>query len=114
MKRTFRASATIAGLIQRQSPGARKTGRQATVSSDILYDTLVKYDPDHLLLRITRDEAMRGLVDFGRIEEMLARTRGRVTLRRLARVSRGGVGPQGLCQLLVRDAAISRLVDVVE
>ncbi|MAU50798.1 MAG: DNA ligase-associated DEXH box helicase [Roseovarius sp.] len=87
MKRTFRASATIAGLIQRQSPGARKTGRQATVSSDILYDTLVKYDPDHLLLRITRDEAMRGLVDFGRIEEMLARTRGRVTLRRLARVS---------------------------
>jgi ATP-dependent Lhr-like helicase len=87
MKRTFRASATIAGLIQRNSPGARKNGRQATMSSDILYDTLVKYDPDHLLLRITRSEAMRGLVDFGRIEEMLARVEGRITLRRLARVS---------------------------
>ena len=29
-------------------------------------------------MRITREEAMRGLVDFGRIEEMLARTGGRV------------------------------------
>ena len=87
MKRTFRASATIAGLIQRNAPAARKSGRQATMSSDILYDTLVKYDPGHLLLEITRTEAMRGLVDFGRVEEMLARTRGRIALRRLPRVS---------------------------
>jgi ATP-dependent Lhr-like helicase len=87
MKRTFRASATIAGLIQRNTPAARKNGRQATFSSDILYDTLVKYDPDHLLLEITRAEAMRGLVDFGRIEEMLERVAGRITLRRLPRVS---------------------------
>ncbi|MFX0544883.1 ligase-associated DNA damage response DEXH box helicase [Roseovarius sp. S1116L3] len=87
MKRTFRASATIAGLIQRNLPQARKTGRQATFSSDILYDTLVKYDPDHLLLRITRTEAMRGLVDFGRIEEMIARIGGRIDLMRLPRVT---------------------------
>lgn len=87
MKRTFRASAIIAGLIQRNQPAARKNGRQATFSSDILYDTLVKYDPDHLLLDITRAEAMRGLVDFGRIEEMLTRVAGRITLRRLTNVS---------------------------
>ena len=78
MKRTFRTSATIAGLIERNLPQARKSGRQATFSSDILYDTLSKYDPDHLMLQITREEAMRGLVDFGRIEEMLARTNGKV------------------------------------
>ncbi len=71
MKRTFRTSATIAGLIERKTPSARKSGRQATFSSDILYDTLLKYDPDHLMMRITRTEAMRGLVDFGRIEQML-------------------------------------------
>ncbi|PVA10378.1 DNA ligase-associated DEXH box helicase [Pelagivirga sediminicola] len=87
MKRTFRASATIAGLIQRNLPQARKSGRQATFSSDILYDTLVKYDPDHLLLRITRTEAMRGLVDFGRIEEMIARVQGRIDLLRLPRAT---------------------------
>ncbi|MDA7424711.1 ligase-associated DNA damage response DEXH box helicase [Thalassococcus lentus] len=78
MKRTFRASATIAGLIERQVGGQRKTGRQATMSSDILYDTLAKYDPDHLLMQITREEAMRGLVDFSRIREMCERVQGRI------------------------------------
>jgi len=87
MKRTFRASGTIAGLIERNTPQARKTGRQATFSSDILYDTLLKYDPDHLLMRITREEALRGLVDFGRIEEMLTRIGGRIDHKVLPRVS---------------------------
>ena len=85
-KRTFKKSATIAGLIDRNTgAGKRRTGKQATFSADILYDTLLRYDPEHLLLRITREEAMKGLVDFGRIEEMLERTEGRVdhvTLRR--------------------------------
>ncbi|MHA3977723.1 ligase-associated DNA damage response DEXH box helicase [Halovulum sp. GXIMD14794] len=80
MKRTFRTAAVIAGLIERNMPGRRKTGRQATFSSDILYDTLRKYDPDHLLMRITRTEAARGLVDYGRIEEMLARVQGRIDM----------------------------------
>jgi ATP-dependent Lhr-like helicase len=87
MKRTFRASATIAGLIERNSPQARKSGRQATFSSDILYDTLQKYDPDHLIMQITHEEAMRGLVDFGRIEEMIERTKGHVDHVQLTRVS---------------------------
>ncbi|MEM7599493.1 MAG: ligase-associated DNA damage response DEXH box helicase [Pseudomonadota bacterium] len=87
IKRTFRASATIAGLIQRNTLSAKKSGRQATFSSDILYDTLAKYDPDHLLLRITRTEAMRGLIDFGRIEEMVSRVDGRIDLMRLPRVT---------------------------
>ena len=87
MKRTFRASATIAGLIERQVGGQRKTGRQATMSSDILYDTLVKYDPGHLMLQITREEAMRGLVDFARIREMCARVGDRIDLVRLDRVT---------------------------
>jgi ATP-dependent Lhr-like helicase len=86
MKRTFRASATIAGLIDRNTPTARKSGRQATFSSDILYDTLAKYDPGHLMLHITREEAMRGLVDFGRIEDMAARIGPRVDLVTLNRV----------------------------
>jgi len=88
MKRTFKGSAIIAGLIDRNMPGGkRKSGRQATFSTDILYDTLRKYDPDHLMLRITREEAMRGLVDFGRIEEMLARIGDRIDHQRLTRVT---------------------------
>lgn len=87
MKRTFRVAATVAGLIDRNTRQGRKSGRQATFSSDILYDTLAKYDPDHLMLRITREEAMRGLVDFGRIEDMLKRTHGRVDHIPLDRVT---------------------------
>ncbi|MEM9788358.1 MAG: ligase-associated DNA damage response DEXH box helicase [Pseudomonadota bacterium] len=87
MKKTFRGAATIAGLIERNLPQTRKTGRQATFSSDILYDTLAKYEPDHLMLQITREEAMRGLVDFGRIEEMLTRTAGKVDHLKLDRVT---------------------------
>ena len=79
MKRTFKAVATIAGLIERNIPGhARKSRRQTVFSTDILYDTLRKYETDHLLMRLTRQEAMRGIVDFSRIEEMFARIGDRI------------------------------------
>ena len=87
MKRTFRNVAIVAGLIERSHQGRRKSGRQATFSSDILYDTLRRFDPGHLLLEITREEAMRGLVDFGRIEALLDRVGDRLDFRRLDRVS---------------------------
>ncbi|MEO5615627.1 MAG: ligase-associated DNA damage response DEXH box helicase [Cypionkella sp.] len=87
MKRTFRNVAIIAGLIERSHQGRRKSGRQATFSSDILYDTLRKYDAGHLMLAITKDEAMRGLVDFGRLEAMLERIGDRVDHIRLERPS---------------------------
>lgn len=88
MKKTFKGSAIIAGLVDRSMPGGkRKTGRQAAFSTDILYDTLRKYDPDHIMLHITRQEAMRGLVDYGRIEGMLARIGDRIDHRPLKRVS---------------------------
>ena len=87
MKHAFRGAATIAGLIERNTGGQRKSGRQARFSSDILYDTLRKYDPGHLMLEITREEALRGLVDFGRIEEMLTRIEGRIDLLRLPRIT---------------------------
>ncbi|MCV6593609.1 MAG: ligase-associated DNA damage response DEXH box helicase [Silicimonas sp.] len=87
MKRTFRATSTVAMMLERNHGANRRSGRQTTFSSDILYDTLVKYDPGHLMLTITREEARRGLVDFGRIEEMLARTGGRVDHMVLDRVT---------------------------
>ena len=116
MKKTFRQAATIAGLIERNLPQSRKTGRQATFSSDILYDTLVKYDPDHLMLRITRQEALRGLVDYGRIEEMLARTQGRVdhvirdrvtplAAPLLLEVGRVAIAGEGREELIARETA---------
>jgi ATP-dependent Lhr-like helicase len=119
MKRTFRATAIIAGLIERQNQGTRKTGRQATFSSDILYDTLRRHDPGHLLLDVTREEALRGLVDFGRIEGMLARVAGRIDHVHLDRVTPlaaplllepGRVPVAGEGRERIADAAAARLL----
>ncbi len=120
MKRTFRASATIAMLIERQTGGQRKSGRQATMSSDILYDTLLKYDPDHLLMQITREEAMRGLVDFARIREMQDRIAGRIDHMALSRVTPlaaplflepGRVPIRGLADERLLEEEVTRLLE---
>ncbi len=87
MKRTFRNVALIAGLIDRRHPGQEKTGRQMTFSSDLIYDVLRKYEPDHILLRATQADAATGLLDIGRLGAMLNRIQGRIDHRRLERVS---------------------------
>jgi len=48
---------------------------------------LVKYDSEHLLLAITRTEAMRGLIDFERLREMTQRVEGHIDHIRLPRIS---------------------------
>ncbi|MBL8659940.1 MAG: ligase-associated DNA damage response DEXH box helicase [Rhodospirillales bacterium] len=87
MKRTFRNVAVIAGLIERRHPGHEKSRRQVTVNSDLIYNVLRRYEPDHVLLRATRDDAARGLADLKRLAEMLRRIRGRIVVRKLRRVS---------------------------
>ena len=87
LKRSFRNVAIIAGLIERNHPGLRKTGRQVTFSSDLIYDVLRRHEPRHVLLRATRADAAHGLVDVGRLATMLARVQGRIVVRALDRVS---------------------------
>ena len=121
MKRTFRNTAIIAGLIERSNQGRRKSGRQATFSSDILYDTLRRFDPGHLMLEVTREEALRGLVDFSRIEEVLTRIGPRIDLLRLRSVTplaapmfleQGKIPVQGAGRdRLARDAASQLMRD---
>ncbi len=87
MKRTFRYCAVIAGLIERRFPGQEKTGRQVTVSTDLVYDVLRKHEPDHVLLRAARADAATGLLDVRRLGVMLRRIRGRIIHKPLDRVS---------------------------
>ncbi|MBD8877816.1 ligase-associated DNA damage response DEXH box helicase [Roseibium polysiphoniae] len=87
MKRTFRNCAVIAGLIERRHPGQEKSGRQVTISSDLIYDVLRAHEPDHILLRATWNDAAEGLLDISRLGELLARIKGRITHTRLSRVS---------------------------
>ena len=87
LRRTFRNIATIAGLIEKNHPGQEKSGRQMTMNADLIYDVLRKHEPDHVLLRATRQEAAGGLTDVARIGLVLARARGRIRHMRLDRVS---------------------------
>jgi ATP-dependent Lhr-like helicase len=87
MKRTFRNCAVIAGLIERRFPGKEKTGRQVTISTDLVYDVLRRHEPDHLLLEAARQDAATGLLDIARLSDMLARIAGRIVHRDLDRVS---------------------------
>ena len=87
MRRTFRNCAIIAGLIERRHPGKEKTGRQITVSSDIIYDVLYQHEPDHILIQATRRDAARGLLDIGRLGQMLARIRQHIVHKPLDRIS---------------------------
>jgi len=78
MKRSFKTCALIAGLIERRFPGLEKSGRQVTFSSDLIYDVLRRHQPDHLLLRCAREDAATGLLDVGRLGDLLKRVRGRI------------------------------------
>ncbi len=87
MKRSFRVCAIISGLIERRHPGQEKTGRQMTVSSDLIYDVLRQHEPDHILLQAAFADAATGLIDVGRLSGFLRRIRGRIRHIALQRVS---------------------------
>ncbi len=87
MKRTFRLAAVIAGLIERRHPGKVKSGRQVTISTDLIYDVLRRHDPGHLLLEAAWADAATGLLDIKRLGTFLARIKDRIRHQILDRVS---------------------------
>lgn len=87
MKRTFRNCAIIAGLVERRHPGREKSGRQVTMSTDLVYDVLQAHDPRHILLEAAWADAATGLLDIGRLGDFLRRIRGHIRHQPLDRVS---------------------------
>lgn len=87
LKRSFRQVAIISGLIDKNSPGTEKTGKQVTINSDLIYDVLRQHQPDHLLLEATRADSARGMTDIKRLSDLLSDYAGHITHRSLQRVS---------------------------
>ncbi len=87
LKRAFREVAVIGGLIERQHPGKRKTGKQVTFSTDLIFDVLRKYEPDHLLLEAAWADARERLTDVARLGDLLDRAAGTMLHKQLERVS---------------------------
>ena len=63
----------IGGLVERHHPGKRKTGRQVSFSTDLIYDVLRRYEPEHLLLRAAWDDARARMTELGRLVRLVDR-----------------------------------------
>ena len=87
MKRTFAHCALTSGLIARRMPGQKKTGRQVSFSTDLIFDVLRSHEPDHILLQAARQDAATGLLDIRRLSDMLTRVEGKIVHERLDRIS---------------------------
>jgi ATP-dependent helicase Lhr and Lhr-like helicase len=87
LRRAFREVAVIGGLVERQHPGKRKTGKQVTFSTDLIYDVLRKYEPDHVLLEAAWADARLRMTDIGRLGELLDRAADELVHVELDRVS---------------------------
>ena len=87
LRRAFREVAVIAGLVERQHPGKRKTGKQVTFSTDLIYDVLRKYEPDHLLIEAAWADARARMTDIGRLGDLLDTAAERLVHVKLERVS---------------------------
>lgn len=87
LKRAFREVAVIGGLVERQHPGQRKTGRQVTFSTDLIFDVLMRYQPDHLLIEAAWADARARLTDVGRLGDLIERAGPTMVHERLSRIS---------------------------
>ncbi len=73
LKTAFREVAVIGGLVERHHPGKKKSGRQVSFSTDLIYDVLRRYEPQHLLLRAAWDDARRRMTELGRLVRLVDR-----------------------------------------
>jgi len=87
LKRAFREVAIIGGLVERQQPGKKKTGRQVTFSTDLIYDVLRRYEPNHLLLDAAWADARAKMTDVGRLSSLIERAAANIVHVHLDRVS---------------------------
>lgn len=112
LKRAFREVAVIGGLVERQIPGKRKTGRQVTFSTDLIYDVLRRYEPDHLLLEAAWADARTRMTDVGRLGALLDRAAQTMVHKSLDRITplavpvMAIVGRESVAQAAAEDALL--------
>jgi ATP-dependent helicase Lhr and Lhr-like helicase len=87
LRRAFREVAVISGLVERQHPGQKKTGKQVTFSTDLIYDVLRRYEPTHVLIEAAWADARSRMTDVGRLSDLLERSGRELVHVTLERVS---------------------------
>ncbi|MBI3437647.1 MAG: DEAD/DEAH box helicase [Proteobacteria bacterium] len=123
MKAMFAKCAVISGMIERKMPGAaKKTGRQVTFSSDLIFNVLREYEPDHILMQAAFQDAGEGYLDLKRLGALLRRVKGRIVHKNLPHVSpfaapvmleMGRVGIEGAGEEAVLEDAASLIAEAM-
>ena len=71
VRRQFRTTARISGLIFEGYPGRQKSLRMLQSSAGLLYDVLHQYDPEHVLLSQAKQDVLRNEFDIDRLHRTL-------------------------------------------
>ena len=79
--------AIIAGLINQNIIGDDINKKQMTINSDLIYDVLKRHQPDHFLLKATRQDAAKGLTDISRLSNMLKKFNNKIDVKYLDKAS---------------------------
>ncbi len=72
-RRHFREIARVAGLVVQRFAGGHHTMKQLQVSSSLIYDVLVQYDQENLLLDQAQREVLQRELEQSRLQKALAR-----------------------------------------
>jgi ATP-dependent Lhr-like helicase len=81
MKSTFSKCAVIAGMINRNAGRGAQDGPPSHVLSDLIYDVLKQYEPDHILMQAAFADAGEGYLDIKRLGALLRRVKGKIVHR---------------------------------
>ena len=87
LKRAFREVAVIGGLVERHHPGKKKSGKQVSFSTDLIYDVLRRFEPTHLLLAAAWDDARARMTELGRLARLVDRAAATMVHVEAARVT---------------------------
>jgi len=108
LTRAFREVAVIGGLVERQHPGKRESGKQVSFSTDLIYDVLRKYEPGHLLLKAAWEDARGRMTELGRLARLVDRAAATMVHVRATRVTPLAIP---LMVVIGREAAPGRAAD---
>ena len=108
LKRAFREVAVIGGLVERHHPGKKKSGKQVSFSTDLIYDVLRRFEPTHLLLTAAWDDARARMTELGRLARLVDRAAATMVHVEATRVTPLAVP---LMVVIGREAAPTGLAD---
>ena len=87
LKKQFKKISIISGLVDRKIPGKLKTHKQVNFSSDLIYDVLEKFDQNHILLKATKEEALKEMVEIEKIKSFISKIKDNIVHNKLKKIS---------------------------